>query len=558
MSLKLINKLVNKKLVNKIDFRNWRGDLFGGMTAAIVALPLALAFGVASGAGAIAGLYGAIFVGFFASLFGGTPAQISGPTGPMTVVITTVIASLMATYKDNPETALAISFTVVMLGGLFQILLGVMKLGQYITLMPYTVISGFMSGIGVIIITLQLPPLLGYTGTGAVLDTLKQLPNYISNPNPVAMGLGLLTLILVFAIPPKLNRIVPSPLIALVVCTIASVILFKNTDISRIGAIPSELPKFRVPTFSLRELADMFRYSATLGFLGAIDSLLTSLVADSITRTEHDSDRELIGQGIGNVFAGLFGGLAGAGATMRTVVNVQAGGKTPLSGMIHAVVLLIVVLVAGPLTEVIPNAVLAGLLFKVGIDIIDWSFIKRAHNLSFRGASLMYLVLFLTVFVDLITAVVVGAFIANLLTIKRLTDVQKDGIKVISNSTYAHNLKPEEQKLLAQADGDILLLQMGGLLSFGTAKTIAQEMSIVQDYQALILDLSEVTAIGVTAALTIETIVLDAVKGDRQVWIIMTSAQVQRRIEKLQLHKFAEVHFTCDRLQTLKSISFNH
>jgi len=543
-------------LVNKIYFRNWRGDLFGGLTAAIVALPLALAFGVASGAGAIAGLYGAIFVGFFASLFGGTPAQVSGPTGPMTVVITTVIASLMATYKDNPETAIAISFTVVMLGGLFQILLGVMKLGQYITLMPYTVISGFMSGIGVIIITLQLPPLLGYAGTGAVLDTLKQLPSYISQPNPVALGLGLLTLFLVFVAPPKLNRILPAPLLALVVCTVLSVVLFKNADISRIGSIPSELPKLRIPTFSLRELTDMLRYGVTLGFLGAIDSLLTSLVADNITRTQHNSDRELIGQGIGNVFAGLFGGLAGAGATMRTVVNVQAGGGTPLSGMIHSVALLIVVLVAGPLTAVIPNAVLAGLLLKVGIDIIDWSFIKRAHNISFKGTGLMYLVLFLTVFVDLITAVAVGSFIANLLTIKRLTDLQSDRIQATTDPIHAHDLKPEEQKLLALAEGNILLFQLGGPLSFGAAKTISQSMSIVQDYQALILDLSEVPSIGVSATLAIETIVLDAVNRDRQVWIVTTSAQVQRRIDKLQLQKFSEVHFTGDRLEALESISF--
>lgn len=543
-------------LVNKIYFRNWRGDLFGGLTAAIVALPLALAFGVASGAGAIAGLYGAIFVGFFASLFGGTPAQVSGPTGPMTVVITTVIASLMATYKDNPETAIAISFTVVMLGGLFQILLGVMKLGQYITLMPYTVISGFMSGIGVIIINLQLPPLLGYAGTGAVLDTLKQLPSYISQPNPVALGLGLLTLFLVFVAPPKLNRILPAPLLALVVCTVLSVVLFKNADISRIGSIPSELPKLRIPTFSLRELTDMLRYGVTLGFLGAIDSLLTSLVADNITRTQHNSDRELIGQGIGNVFAGLFGGLAGAGATMRTVVNVQAGGGTPLSGMIHSVALLIVVLVAGPLTAVIPNAVLAGLLLKVGIDIIDWSFIKRAHNVSFKGTGLMYLVLFLTVFVDLITAVAVGSFIANLLTIKRLTDLQSDRIQATTDPIHAHDLKPEEQKLLALAEGNILLFQLGGPLSFGAAKTISQSMSIVQDYQALILDLSEVPSIGVSATLAIETIVLDAVNRDRQVWIVTTSAQVQRRIDKLQLQKFSEVHFTGDRLEALESISF--
>ncbi|OIP68461.1 MAG: sodium-independent anion transporter [Oscillatoriales cyanobacterium CG2_30_44_21] len=540
------------QLINKIHFQNWRGDLFGGITAAIVALPLALAFGVASGAGAIAGLYGAIFVGFFAALCGGTPAQVSGPTGPMTVVITTVIASVLATYKDDPETGLAIAFTVVMLGGLFQILLGVMKLGQYITLMPYTVISGFMSGIGVIIIVLQLPPLLGYAGSGAVLDTMKVLQSYITNPNPVALGLGLLALIIVFLAPPKLNRILPSPLLALVVCTLVSVIFFKDANISRIGAIPSELPKIRIPTFDANHLIDMLRYGVTLGFLGAIDSLLTSLVADSITRTQHDSDRELIGQGIGNMFAGLFGGLSGAGATMRTVVNVQAGGKTPLSGIIHAVILLLVVLVAAPLTAVIPNAVLAGLLLKVGFDIIDWQFLKRAHHLSFKGTGLMYLVLFLTVFVDLITAVVVGAFIANLLTIKRLTDIQSQNVQATTDPTAAHNLTGEEQEIMTKSNGDILLFQLGGPLSFGAAKTISQRMSIIKDYKAIVLDLSEVSTIGVTAALAVETIVTDAVNRHRQVWIITNTAQVQKRLGRLQLQKFDGVYMTGDRLQALR------
>ena len=524
------------KLVNSIHLRNLRGDLFGGLTAAIVALPLALAFGVSSGAGAIAGLYGAIFVGFFAALFGGTPAQVSGPTGPMTVVMTTVIAALVARH---PDTGLALAFTVVMLGGLFQILFGVLRLGQYITLMPYTVISGFMSGIGAIIILIEIPPLLGYQGTGGVWGTLQQLPTYLSQPNPVATGLGLLTLLIVFAAPPKLNRILPSPLLALVVVTILSVVLFGNADIPRIGAIPTGLPKLRIPSFTLSELKEMFRYGLMLGVLGAIDSLLTSLVADSITRTQHDSDKELIGQGIGNCLSGLFGGLPGAGATMRTVVNVQAGGKTPLSGMIHALVLLLVVLWAGPLTTVIPHAVLAGLLLKVGIDIIDWGFIKRAHHLSFKGTGLMYLVLLLTVFVDLITAVVVGAFIANLLTIKRLTDVQSDRVQAITDPTQSQNLTPAEKDILTQAGGDILLFQLGGPLSFGAAKIISQRMAIVKDYQALVLDLSEVPSIGVTAALAIETMVEDAVKRQRHVWIVVTPGQVQRRIEKLKLQRFS-------------------
>lgn len=525
------------KLVNSIHLRNLRGDVFGGLTAAIVALPLALAFGVSSGAGAIAGLYGAIFVGFFAALFGGTPAQVSGPTGPMTVVITTVIAALVARH---PDTGLALAFTVVILGGLFQILFGVLRLGQYITLMPYTVISGFMSGIGVIIISIEIPPLLGYQGTGGVWGTVQQLPTYLSQPNPVATGLGLLTLVLVFAVPPKINRIVPSPLLALVVVTIISVVLFRDADIPRIGAIPTGLPTLRMPAFNLSEMKEIFRYGLMLGILGAIDSLLTSLVADSISHTQHDSDKELIGQGIGNCISGLFGGLPGAGATMRTVVNVQAGGKTPLSGMIHAVVLLLIVLWAGPLTTVIPHAVLAGLLLKVGIDIIDWGFIKRAHHLSFKGTGLMYLVLLLTVFVDLITAVVVGAFIANLLTIKRLTDLQSDRVQAITNPAQSnHNLSLGEQEILIQSGEDILLFQLGGPLSFGAAKIISERMSMVKDYQVLVLDLSEVPSIGVTAALAVETMVENAVKRQRHVWIVVTPGQVQRRIEKLQLQRFS-------------------
>jgi sulfate permease, SulP family len=531
--------------INSIHFCNWRGDLFGGLTAAIVALPLALAFGVASGAGAIAGLYGAIFVGFFAALCGGTPTQVSGPTGPMTVVVTTMIAALVARH---PDTGLAMAFTVVMLGGLLQVLFGILRLGQYITLMSYTVISGFMSGIGVIIVLLQLPPLLGHTGSGAVLTTLQQLPTYLSQPNPIAMGLGLLTLIIVFAAPPKLNRILPSPLLALVSVTVLSVVVFGDANLARIGAIPTGLPTLRRPTFSLSELAEMLRYALMLGVLGSIDSLLTSLVADNISRTQHNSDKELIGQGIGNLLAGLFGGLPGAGATMRTVVNVQAGGKTPLSGMVHALVLLMVVLWAGPLTAQIPHAVLAGILLKVGIDILDWGFIKRAPRLSLKGTGLMYLVLFLTVFADLVTAVLVGAFIANMLTIKRLTDVQNDNIQAITDPAQCHNLSSAEQKILIQSGGDILLLHLAGPMSFGAAKKISRQMAIIQDYQVLVLDLSEVSTIGVTVALAIESIVQDSINHHRPVWIIVTPGQVQRRLEKLDLHRFSTTQKTSGEL----------
>lgn len=521
-------------LVNAPRFYNFRGDLFGGITAAVVALPLALAFGVSSGAGAIAGLYGAFFVGFFAALFGGTPAQVSGPTGPMTVVMASTLTALIA---NNPDNGLAMAFTVVMLGGLFQILMGVFRLGKYITLMPYTVISGFMSGIGVIIILLEIGPLLGHEVRAGVVNAILKMPEHISNIQPAAAALGALTLLIVFAAPARLNRVLPAPLIALVIGTAASVLFLPEDAVLRIGEIPSGFPSIQIPLFDWDNLKDMLVYGIMLGVLGALDSLLTSLVADNISRTQHDSDRELVGQGIGNLISGLFGGLPGAGATMRTVINVQAGGKTSLSGMIHAIVLGVIVLGAGALTEPIPHAVLAGILIKVGIDIIDWSFLKRAHQISMKGAGLMYLVLFLTVFVDLITAVAVGVFVANLLTIKNLTDLQLKDIKAVTRAEGEDWLSEEERSLLKAAKGRILMFHLSGPMSFGAAKSFSTRMAIIEDYEVLILDLTDVPRLGVTALLAIETMLKDAMDKRRSIFLVGARGQVQRRLERLEILK---------------------
>ncbi|NET57136.1 MAG: SulP family inorganic anion transporter [Symploca sp. SIO2E6] len=520
------------QIVNPLRFHNLRGDLFGGVTAAIVALPLALAFGVSSGAGAIHGLYGAIFVGLLAALCGGTPSQISGPTGPMTVVMATVFKALI---EKNPETGLAMAFTVVMLGGLFQILFGVLRLGKYITLMPYTVISGFMSGIGVIIILIQIPPLLGYESSSNVVEALRELPQFLANPNLAAIGIGILTLAIVFGAPARLNRVIPSPLLALVVGTLIATYLLQDGSLLLIGDIPTGLPEPNWPVFELDQIKDMIVYGLMLATLGSIDSLLTSLVADNITRTQHDSDRELIGQGIGNLMSGLFGGLPGAGATMRTVVNVRAGGKTPLSGVIHGSILLVIVLGAGKLTESIPQAILAGILIKVGIDIIDWSFLKRAHRISMKATGIMYVVLLLTVFVDLITAVAVGVFVANLLTMQKLTDWQASEIKATTTPNDEMRLSHEEKQLLRQADGRILLFRLGGPMSFGAAKSISRRMAIVENYDILILDFSDVPILGVTASLAIETMIKDAVEKRREVFIVGASGDVQKRLLRLEI-----------------------
>ncbi|MGJ3254009.1 MAG: SulP family inorganic anion transporter [Elainellaceae cyanobacterium] len=522
-------------LIHGLHFYNLRGDIFGGITAAVVALPLALAFGVSSGAGAIAGLYGSVFVGFLAALFGGTPSQISGPTGPMTVVMATVFSAIVAA---NPENGVAMAFTVVMLGGLFQILLGALRLGQYITLMPYTVISGFMSGVGVIIILIELGPFFGHPASANVTESLRQLPTHLSTANPFATGIGLVTLAIVFGLPRRLNRIVPAPLLALIVGTVLSVVLLPTAAIPRIGDIPTGFPALNLPTFTWEQLKMMLGYGIMLGMLGAIDSLLTSLVADNITQTQHHSDRELIGQGIGNLVSGLFGGLPGAGATMRTVINVRSGGRTPISGMVHASALLLVALGAGPLTELIPHAVLAGILIKVGIDIIDWSFLRRAHRISLKATGLMYGVLLLTVFVDLITAVAVGMFVANLLTVKHLSDVQVSNMKVTVHSDDSPFLSSKEQRLLDQARGRVLLFHLEGPMSFGAAKAISQRLGIVGKYNVLILDLTDVSRLGVTASLAIENMVKEAHDKGREVFIVGAKDAVEERLRRLELMSY--------------------
>ncbi|MGF1538103.1 MAG: SulP family inorganic anion transporter [Elainellaceae cyanobacterium] len=523
------------RLTHGLHFRNVRGDFFGGLTAAIVALPLALAFGVASGAGAIAGLYGAVFTGFFAALFGGTPSQVSGPTGPMTVVMATVLSKLIV---SDPENGLAMAFTAVMLAGAFQILFGVLRLGRFITLMPYPVISGFMSGIGVIIVVLQLAPLIGHPAQSSVIEGLQQLPSALSTPHPAATGLGLLTLALVFFWPKKLERLVPSPLVALILCTAISIFALSGSDLPRIGDIPQGLPQLQWPRLNLNQLQNVLGYGLILATLGAIDSLLTSLVADNITRTQHDSEKELVGQGIGNLLSGLFGGLPGAGATMRTVINVQAGGRTPLSGMIHALILLCIVLWAGDITAQIPHAVLAGILIKVGFKIIDWNFLWRICQVSLRASVVAYGVLLLTVFVDLITAVAVGAFVANMLTIQRLTTIQIGKIRAVTHPDDDSNisLTPEEKQMLERGREQILLIQMSGPISHGAARALSFYMG--QDYKILILDVSDVPLIGITASLLVETevkMVRSRKQGD--VFIVGAQGQVLKRMQQFKVHR---------------------
>ncbi|MBL6803140.1 MAG: SulP family inorganic anion transporter, partial [Synechococcus sp. BS307-5m-G38] len=534
-------------LIHGLHARNLRGDLLGGLTAAVVALPLALAFGNAAlgPGGAIYGLYGAIVTGFLAALLGGTPSQVSGPTGPMSVTIAGVVSSLAALGVSRDLAAgemLPLVMAAVVIGGLMEALLGVLRLGRFITLVPYSVVSGFMSGIGFIILILQLGPFVGITTRGGVvanLTTLVESPN----PNPAAVSIGIMTMAVVFLTPTRVRQWIPSPLLALLLVTPLSLIFFNDDrlqsmgieSLARIGSIPEGGLRLTLPDFS-EHLPQLLKSGVVLALLGAIDSLLTSLVADNITQTSHDSNRELIGQGIANTASGLLTGLPGAGATMRTVINIKSGGQTPLSGMTHSVVLLVVLLGAGPMAEAIPTALLAGILIKVGLDIIDWGFLLRAHRLSVKTAALMYGVLLMTVFWDLIWGVLVGMFVANLLTVDAITQTQLEGMDednpIDGGETRGRDLSTEEERLIEACGNQLMLFRLRGPMSFGAAKGISSRMGLVSNYKVLILDISEVPRMGVTAALALERMVQEAEALGRLPFVAGANQRLQERLEK--------------------------
>lgn len=550
-----------KKLLTSI-----KGDAFGGITAGIVALPLALAFGVSSGLGPSAGLYGAIFIGFFAALFGGTPTQISGPTAPMTAVSLVIIAGLIATNDGDVSKALPAILTIFLLAGLIQIVLGFLGLGKYIRYIPYPVVSGFMTAIGLIIILTQLLPSLGYSpkqdeafveqfkpqakevilknileeevgdnvlviedfketikkastiedeqalvlkesqilaakeASGA-LGALKVLHRAIKNINLLELVLALGTIIIVFGFK-KITTKIPSTLVALIVMSGISVGF--GFDYMKIQEIPSGLPLPNLEMFTSFSFGAITPYlftALTLSLLGSIDSLLTSVVADNMTKTKHNSNRELVGQGIGNSIASIFGGIPGAGATIRTVVNINSGGKTRLSGMIASVVLLIILLGLGPVASKIPAAVLAGILITVGIGVMDYKGLKAISSLPkdikigpIKFSSevfIMFIVLLLSTFWDLIYAVGIGLVIASLFFMKKIGDLtaQRSDVKSLKEEVWL-----DEANFPAELKNEVFIKHVKGPLFFGytsdfkvlskqipdTAKTVVIRLELMQ------------------------------------------------------------------------------
>ncbi|MCC9168937.1 SulP family inorganic anion transporter [Pontibacter harenae] len=496
-----------------------KGDIFGGLTAGIVALPLALAFGLQSGLGAAAGLYGAIILGLLSALLGGTYTQISGPTGPMTVVATAAIAGFIQIGGSLEAVAGAIVATFIF-AGIIQAIMGVIRLGVLIRFIPYPVISGFMSGIGVIIILLQLFPAIGQPSPPTTIDVIREIGPAFSNINVWALLYAALTVVIVYLFP-RISKTVPGTLVALIGVTILSVVLQKDVEV--IGTIPSGLPEMQIGSLFTIDPAlfgQIIRVAITLAALGAIDSLLTSVVADNVTKTRHDSNRELIGQGIGNSVAGIFGGLPGAGATMRTLVNVRSGGTSRWSGIIHSATLAIILLAVGTYAALIPKAVLAGLLITVGLGILDFRGLKHIRVVPRTDAAIMIVVLLVTVFLDLLTAVGVGMIMASLFFMKKMSDSIGERTQLVPLSTYDNGQHWNDRNMPAELEGKVLVKHIEGPLFFGFASGLQKMAEGVVDVSHAVYRMEEVPFIDQTGLYSLQETLLTM--NERGIKVILT------------------------------------
>ncbi len=573
------------------DFSHLRGDVLGGITAGIVALPLALAFGLQSGLGAVAGLYGAIFISFFAALFGGTNTQISGPTAPMTAVSMVIIAGIIANNEGDIERALPFILMVFLLSGLFQIVFGFLKIGQYIRYIPYPVVSGFMTGIGVIILITQILPMLGYypkedteyiseyipqaeevilekilkeeaaedilvledfketikrageitkadinkeaqalagNNASGVIGSLKVLGRALQNINFIDLILGLITIFIIFGFK-RITKAVPSTLVALLVVSAAA--YFFLPEYRTIGEIPSGLPKPNLEvftSFSISQVAPYIFVALSLAALGAIDSLLTSIVADNMTKTKHNPNQELIGQGIGNAIASVFGGIPGAGATIRTVINIDSGGKTKLSGMIAGILLLLILLSLGPLASQIPAAVLAGILVTVGIGVMDYKGLRHIKQLPLSEVFVMLLVLVLTVFVGLIEAVAIGLILSSILFMKKISDVVDDRTKTAPLEEFSREIPWMDEEVVTKSYRDrVYIKHLDGPLFFGFASRFQDMIKALPNLEVVIIRLDKVPYVDQSGLYAMEDAILDLHEQD--IKVVFTDVQGQPR-----------------------------
>ena len=510
------------------NLRTFRGDLFGGLTATFVCLPIAIAFGVTSGLGAAAGVYGAIGAGFFAAIFGGTNAQITKPTAPMTIAM----AVILTTHAQSVSEA----FTIVIMAGVLQVILGLIRIGRFVTYTPYVVVSGFMSGIGVIVMCLQLPTFFGLSiESKSIGESLLYLSQSLDQASWACIIVGGITLVIAFGWPERWGRFFPGTLLALIVGSVIGIVFFGG--IPAVGEVPQGLPDFNLSLPSFEFVLRALEPALIVALLGSVDSLLTALVADTMTSTAHKPDRELLGQGLGNIVAGLISGLPCAGSTAGTVTNIRAGGRTRVSGVIYALALLALILGLGTYVEPIPLAVLAAVLIRVGWGIVDWPLVRRIHRLRKDHLLIMLLTFGITVFVDLITAVAIGLIAGAIAHSRRLERLELDS--VVSAPLLDHTFLNQEESSSDEAD---LFKATVGLVSFQGQFTVASAHKLVkgisydiEGHQVVIFDFSKTTYLDDSSAMLIRRL-LNIVMDESKEYIVMgLTGQAKNTLESLNI-----------------------
>ncbi|MCY3850136.1 MAG: SulP family inorganic anion transporter [Acidimicrobiaceae bacterium] len=540
--------------------QNLRGDVFGGLSAAVVALPLSLAFGVASGLGAVAGLYGAIVVGFIGALLGGSKTQISTPTAPLSVAMAVV-------FVDYANDDLSKVLAVVALAGLIQVLMGALRLGSYMAYTPYAVVSGFTSAVGLIIILVQVLPFLGTEVVlGGALKSLRAWPDAVSNIDPSALALGVVTLVVCVFWPERLRKFLPPSVAALLIGTLLSVLWL--SDVPTLTGVPSGLPDIELPELPLGDLGAALPPAVAIALLGSINSLLTARVADSLTLQNHEPNRELMGVGFANVLVALVGGVPGAGATSCTVANVQAGGRSRVSGVLCAAILLPLALGLGSIADVIPHAVLAGILIKIGFDVIDWRYITRIHLVPRENLVVLALTLGLSVVSDLVVAVAVGLIAAAMTSARQLERLELDMVvstPLLDMTFLAEGDDGDDGEDDDDDDSDPFDLDFDlemddpfaartGLLSLRGSFTVASSTKLfstirsdIAEHEVVILDFTQTVFIDDSAALVLGQLVDAAIVSDTECIVMGLSGLAGTSVEALDvLRRVPEDHFVED------------
>ncbi len=499
------------------------GDILGGINSAIVALPQALAFGVATGFGAGAGIWGAIILCFIAGILGTKIPMISGPTGPMTIVIASVAAALS---QDMQAVII-----IMLLAALIQILFSLTNISDIVKYVPYPVISGFMNGVGVIIILIQLNPLIGHSTVSNTFESIKDFIVNLSNINMPAMWLGLLTLLIVFGIPKKINKYIPSQILALIACTIISIKL--GLDVPKISQISVNFPAISLPEFDFHKIAAYLPYAATLAVVLSAESMLTGLVADSLTKTRHNPKRLLFSQGIGNVICSLTGSLCGTAATMRTVAALNTGATTKAAAIVNPIILCLLLFKFSNFVSEIPLAVLAGILIKIGYDIIDVKLIKVIKFAPKDDLYVLILVFLLTVFYNLIFAVGAGITIAALLYAKRVADKAH----IIQKSVYDEDIMHLEKILETDYKHKIRVVHITGQFFFGSATQLISKFEDVLGTKYLILNYESNDLLDISAIFALEDIIIRLKSQRIKILLVIKNEDV---LNQLKSHSIVE------------------